>query len=362
VPLGLCGVLLLAYNQVRFGSPLENGVRYQLGGVDQQTAHFESLSYVPPGLWFYWISPPGGTIMFPFLHLTPPPLSYPGALPALYPGAIEQTGGLLPMAPMVVFLVVLPWLMRRRNAALGRIALPLLMLAGAGLACVLFVSYVFFSSTERYEVDFATLFLLGGLAAWLALSKETRGWRGRLVRVGGGVLAAWGCIGGVAISFTGYNNLLAVKHPATWTALQNITSPISQAIATFEGHPVLAEASVPSQPLLGVGERANIVIVSPDTRTVSLRATLVPATQFGGAVETATYAASLLVRGPGSERTLQRIRPGGEAVAISVRVGPGLNRLTLLPLASSAGRGKSRIPASRQLLFLRGKFSLAGTP
>jgi hypothetical protein len=360
VPVGLCGVLLLGYNQVRFGGPLENGVQYQLGGVDQQTAHFESLSYVPPGLWFYWLSPPHGTIMFPYLHLTPPPLSYPGTLPGLYPGAIEQTGGLLPMAPIIVFLAALPWLMRRRKAVLGRIALPLLLLAAAGMACVLFVSYVFFSTTERYEVDFVTLFLLGGIAAWLALSKQTRGWRRLLVRVGGGMLAAWGCIAGVAISFTGYNNLLAVKHPTTWTELQDITSPISRVIAIVEGHAVLAEESVPSLPLLGVGERAKIVIVSPDTRTISLRATLVPATQVGTTVETASHAASLLVLGPGRERTLHRIRPGGEAVAISVRVGAGLNRLMLVPLASSVGRGKSRIRASNQLLFLRGRFSLAG--
>jgi hypothetical protein len=360
-PLGLCVVLLLVYNQVRFGSPLENGVRYQLGGVDQKTAHFESLSYVPPGLWFYWLSPPRGAITFPFFYLTPPPLSYPGALPTLYPQAIEQTGGLLPMAPMVIFLPVLPWLWRRRKAALGRLALPLLTLAGAGLACVLFVSWVFFSTTERYEVDFATLFLLGALAAWLALANEARGWRRRLVRVGGGLLAAWGCIGGMAISFAGYYNLLATEHPATWAELQNIASPISQAIATIEGHPVLAQTSVPKQPLLRVGEHATVTIVSPGTRMVSLRVSLVPAIQIGGLVEAATQTASLLIRGPGSERSLHRILPGGETIAISVRVGPGLNRLTLAPLAYPAEHGKSQIPTSRQMLFVRGGLSLAST-
>jgi hypothetical protein len=359
IPVGVCVLLLLAYNQVRFGSPLENGVRYQLGGLDQRTAHFDSLSYVAPGFWFYWLSPPRGTIMFPYLLLTPPPISYPAALPGVYPKAIEQTGGLLPMAPIVVFLAALPWLWRRRATSLGRLALPLLALAGAGLAGVLFVTYVFFSTTERYEVDFTTLFLLGALAAWLALSKQAPSWRRRLVRVGGALLATWSCVAGFAISFTGYNNLLATEHPGTWRTLQDISSPIARAVAIVEGHPVLAEVSIPSLPLLGVGERADLVIVSPDSRTVALHADLVPATQLGTAVATATYAAPLMVHGPGDTHSIYRVRPGGETVSIPVRLSPGLNRLALIPLPASSGPGKARVPASRQLFFLRGRFSLA---
>ena len=350
LPVGVCILLLLAYNQARFGNPLENGAKYQLGGIDQNTARFDDLSYVPPGLWFYGVSPPRIASLFPFVILTPPPISYPGSLPGLYPQQVEPTGGLLPMAPIVILLAALPWMWRRRTSSLGGLALPLLMLAGAGIACILFLSYVFFSTTERYEVDFTTLLLLGALAAWLALSNDTRGWRRRLVRIGGGLLAAWSCIAGLAISFTGYYNLLATEHPGTWRTLEDVGSPVSRAIAIFAGHPVLAESSTPAPALLSVGERDEIVIVSPDARRATLLAALSPATRTKDVIEPGGHASTLLVHGPGHMSATYRVRPGGEVVPIALRLSAGLNRLTLTALASDIRGGEAAIPSSRQLL------------
>jgi hypothetical protein len=350
IPVGLCGVLLLAYNQMRFGNPLENGASYQLAGFDQNTAHFGDLSYVPPGLWFYGISPPRATILFPFFILTPPPISYPASLPGLYPQLLEPTGGLLPMTPIVVFLAALPSLWRRRASSLGRLALPLLLLTGAGLACVLFLSYVFFSTTERYEVDFLTLFLLGAVAAWLALSRATRGWRRLVVQIAGGILATWSCIAGVAISFTGYYNLLATGHPGTWRTLQDITAAVSWAAAIAEGHPVLAEATAPELPWLAVGERDNLVIVSPGTTKATLVAAFVTARRSGGAIERGASGATLLVRGPGRASSTYQIPAGGGAVRVLLRLSPGLNRLSLIPLSTKASGGETPTRASQQLL------------
>jgi hypothetical protein len=353
LPIGVCILLLLAYNQARFGDPLDNGAKYQLsGGVDQHTAHFDDLSYVPPGLWFYWVSPLRGETLFPFIFLTPPPLTYPGSLPGLYPKQLESTGGLLPMAPILVFLAALPWIWRRRSNLLGPLALPLLMLAAAGVACVLFLSFVFFSTTERYEVDFATLFLLGALASWLAISASTRGWRRRLARVGGGLLAIWGCVAGLAISFTGYYNLLASTHPGTWQTLEDVSSPISTAIVTVEGHPVLAETSEPNGSLLAVGQQDRLIIVSPDARTTALLATWAQVERNGDALERAAYPSSILVRGPGHAHSIYRISPGSRASTIPVRLNTGLNRLALIPLASEIPGSSTRIPASQQLLLV----------
>jgi hypothetical protein len=63
---------VLAYNFARFGNPLEVGQSYQLSGYDPHDVHFGSVSYLLPNLWFYGISPPWTTILFPFLLLTPP--------------------------------------------------------------------------------------------------------------------------------------------------------------------------------------------------------------------------------------------------------------------------------------------------
>lgn len=360
VPIGVCLVLLMAYDQARFGNPLENGARYQLAGIDQHTAHWDDLSYVPPGLWFYGMSPPRGEILFPFIFLAPPPISYPGSLPGIYAKQLEQTGGLLPMAPIVVFLAALPWIWRRRPRALGPLSIPLLVLAGAGIACMLFLSYVFFSTTERYEVDFATLLLLGALASWFALSKDARGWRRRLVRVGGGMLAVWGCFAGLAISSTGYANLLALNHPGTWNTLKELGAPVSTAIAVFEGHPVLAETSAPELPALYVGERANVTIVSPGTRHIALLAVWTPAVRVENALERAKHSARVLVRGPGHASSIYRIRAGGEAARIPVRVGLGVNHIELIPLATEATETTTATPASQQLLYVE-KVSLAGS-
>ncbi len=360
IPVGVCVFLLLAYNQVRFGNPLENGAKYQLAGINQTSAPFDDLSYVPPGLWFYGLAPPRASVLFPFFILAPPPVSYPGSLPGLYLQQLEPTGGLLTMAPIVVFIVALPWMWRRRSTSLGRLVLPLLELAGAGIACVLFLSYVFFSTTERYEVDFATLLLLGAVAAWLALSKDARGWQRRLVRLGGAVLIIWSCIAGVAISFTGYYNLLSSTHPGTWRTLQNISAPLSRAIATVEGHPVLAEVSAPSLPLLPTGHAAHIVIVSPGSRRTVLLAALTPAVKTSVGIQPGEYASAVRVSDGDRASSTYRIPAGGKAVHIAVTLRPGLNRLSLTPLASGATRGPSASTTSQHVLYV-GSLSLAGS-
>lgn len=352
-PLGICALLLLAYNQARFGNPLENGADYQLSGINQYAAHFDQLSYVPPGLWFYSASPPRAGVAFPFIFLTSPPLSYPGSLPGLYPKAVEQTGGLLPMAPIMVFLVALPWIWRRHTALLGRLALPLLALVAAGMAGVLFLTYVFFSTTERYEVDFTTLFLLGALASWLAVSNATRGWRRRAARAGGGLLATWSCVAGLAISFTGYYNLLALNHPQTWKLLQQISSPLSRAIVTLEGHPVLAETVAKHLPLLEVGEPESLTIISADARSVDLLASVRTIRLVEAAAEPAPYPAALLVRGPEGTSSIYRVRPGGETLQIPVSLSPGSNHLTLTPLAAEAVGIKVPVPVARRLLLVK---------
>ena len=234
-PIGVCCLLLLAYNQARFHQPLEFGARYQLSGYDSSIAPFDRLGYVLPGTRLYLASLPQLSNAFPFILLIPPLVSSPVGL-----AAPEMTGGLLPMTPIVVFLAALPWLWRRRPALLGPLAFPLIILAGAGVVIMLLPAYQVFASTERYEVEFSTLFVFGGIAGWLALSTGSRSYHRRLVRVGGGILVAWGCFTGWAISFIGYGNFLAVEHPDTWATLTKLTSPLSSVIATVGDHAVLA--------------------------------------------------------------------------------------------------------------------------
>ncbi len=364
IPVGTCLLLLLAYNLARFGDPLEVGAKYQLAGYNPQTAHFADLDYVLPGAWFYAVAPPRLGILFPFISLAPPPVSYPLGLPTHYLPTPEITGGLLPMTPILIFLAALPWIRRRRPALLGMLTTPLLLLAGAGLAILAFLSYEFFSSTERYEVDFLTLLLFGALAAWLALSCDTRGHANRAVRIGGALLAIWGCLTGTAISFVGYDNLLAIDHPATWRKLENVSSPLSVALALVVGHPVLAKVSTVNLTethvnygTLGIGvasfwlsgrELAGITIVSPDSRKIALVADVKPGPELAPG---ATYGVE--VSGPSIASYSRTLPRNGGAVSLPVQVGSGVNRFTLTPLASAVKFNPKAVNPEQLLVVTR---------
>lgn len=337
-PVCVCCLLLLAYNQARFHQPLEFGARHQLSGYYSRTAPIDHLSYALPGAWLYVVSLPRLSIIFPFILLIPPSVSFPEGL-----AAPEMTGGLLPMAPIVVFLAALPWLWRRRPALLGPLAFPLIILAGAGVVIVLLPAYQFFAPTERYEVEFSTLFVLGGLAAWLAMSMGSRRLRRRLVRIGGGLLVAWGCLMGWAISFVGYGNFLAVNHPDTWATLENMGSPLSTALAIAVGHPVLASVTAPglrqhttSHTSLGVGAtlfslrvgaQADFIIVSPDNRRAALVANTVQRHQ----VEASYPLVTVRIDGPGGASHDYNLPTAGNEALIPIELDRGMNKFTLSP-------------------------------
>jgi hypothetical protein len=363
IPLGVCVLLLMTYNQARFGNPLEYGEHYQLADYNPRIADFGDLSNLLPGAWFYTFVPPRPLALFPFIGGPHPPFTDPVGLPAYYEYGV--TGGLLPMTPIVIFLLGLPWIWRRRPALLGPLAFPLLVMAGAGMACLLFLSYEFFGASERYEVDFTTLLLFGALAAWLALSNEARGrWR-RLVRTGGGILIVWGCLSGLANSFIGAENLLAGTLPGVWATLENIGSPVSSAITAVAGHPVLGEVSAPNRvlgarvryPSLGegvsafrlrAGDQADVTIVSPGVRRATLLASVAPGPALG-------VGASLWVAiGELGHASYDYPLPARGGVArIPVLLGPGVNHFALSPLASAIRLRNPTTPSTQPLLVVK---------
>jgi hypothetical protein len=342
-PIGVCFVLLLAYNQARFHQPLNFGAHDQLSGYDSRTAPIGRIGYVLPGIRPYAVSLPQLSIVFPFLLLIPPSVSSPAGL-----AAPEMTGGLLPMTPIVIFLVALPWI-RRRPAPLGTLASSLIILACVGVVIAVLPAYQFFASTERYEVEFSTLFVLGGLTGWLTMSM---GRRRRLVRIGGGLLVAWGCFAGWAASFVGYSNLLAVEHPGTWTTLEKLGSPLSTAIAATAGHPVLANVRQLS-PIgatslgagatsfsLGAGEQVAFTIVSPDHRQASLAASMTQRSQ----IEAGYPAVGVQVEGPGGANHNYTLPTKGGEVLISVELNRGLNRFVLSPQVRAVRQTNPGLP------------------
>jgi hypothetical protein len=374
VPVGVCFALLAAYNQARFGNPLEIGVRHQLAGYDQLHEPLGNLSYLAPGAWLYTLSPPRPTAAFPFLVLGPPPLSYPAGLPATY--GQELTGGLVATTPIVVFLAALPWIWRRRPAWLGALAGPLVALAGAGVVFLLFLAFENRATTERYEVDFAGLVLLGALAAWLALASRTRGVLRRVVRVGGGLLVVWGCVTGFAVSFIGYGDFLAVEHHGEWNTLQDAGSPLTALIARIAGRPVLAEVLTKNvkeyTPVdytslnvhteesfwLGAAERATIVVASPDTRTAALVLGMSPGLErSSGAIGLGGAAVGVTLLNSNHALGTYAVPPGGRNVRVALPLSPGVNRFELRPVPSTFTLPNQSNPTTTSLLLV-GKLAL----
>jgi hypothetical protein len=349
-PVGACLLLLAVYNYARYGNPLEIGTRYQIGSLFH--AHLGEVDYVPIGMWSYVLTPPRLGAVFPFLSVAAPQLSYPLNLPVHYAGYSEKTGGLLPMTPIVIFLVALPWMWRRRPALLGSLGPLLLAMASAGVGILLILSYELYVTSERYEADYATLLVFGALVVWLALSAHTRGSRQRVIRVGGGLLAVWSCMTGAAVGSQGLQ-----KHARTWRTLVSLGSPLSTAIVAVGGHPILAEvyaanvlaetresysldtaASNISAFWLGAGEQATLTVVSPDSRNVTLIADV-----RAGSALSADARLEARISGPGPSSHIYQLPAGSGEVGMVVHLARGVNQLALSPVSVAEGGNGSRV-------------------
>jgi hypothetical protein len=277
--------------------------------------------------------------------------------------APEVTGGLLAMTPLLLFAFALPWLRRRRPQAIEPVGTPMLVAAAAGLLALLFVSYEFFGSTERYEVDFAALLLFAALTAWFALSTYLPAWKRKAVRVFGALLAVWGCLTGVAISFTGYEGLLLREHPGTFKALEDATSPLSTAATILAGRPILAAVEAPYVARLspihltsvgaGVeslwlrgGGHAQLTIVSPDRRKAAIVATMEPGAELGSG-------ASLSLRVTDASRRPHEYQiAGARLIRLPVALTRGVNRVLLTPVATATNPANPAVPSTEQLLIV----------
>ncbi|MHB8241800.1 MAG: hypothetical protein ACYDHN_07390, partial [Solirubrobacteraceae bacterium] len=203
-------------------------------------------------------------------------------------------------------------------------------------------SYEYFAPTERYEVDFSTLCVLGGLSAWLSLTAMPRRYLSRTLRVCGGLLALWGCASGLAISFAGTGRVLAAKDPHTWRTLEDITSPISTVIAHVVGRPVLAQLTArelvepPTTSInaleigatefsLSSGEGADLTVVSPGRRQAGLSAL----------IQHQPGADGIEIDGPGSAVHRYGLPQEEGVVILPVGLHGGVNRLRLSPVLAS---------------------------
>jgi len=166
IPIMLIGSGLMLYNYLRFDSPFEFGIRYELGGQRQTTMQFFSPSY----LWFnfriYFLEPARWSARFPFVHeIVAPPL------PAGHTW-VEAPFGVLANVPLVWLALAMPLAWRESD---GRGALhPALLFCREwpySLGACALVICLYCSGNWRYEIEFLPALMLLAVIGILGLER-----------------------------------------------------------------------------------------------------------------------------------------------------------------------------------------------
>ncbi|MDF7663702.1 glycosyltransferase [Bifidobacterium sp. ESL0763] len=153
---------LMAYNQVRFGSPLDFGERYQITVADM-TRHHTPLADLPAVIGYYLFLPLRATHAFPFLSIDPAPLpSWSYVEP--------MVGGLVALCPALVCLLALLPRARRRLRGHGMLGFVWTLLASA--VALMILDAMKGGLGWRYMVDFGWLASLATVATLPSLLGE----------------------------------------------------------------------------------------------------------------------------------------------------------------------------------------------
>jgi hypothetical protein len=323
-PFAACLALLVLYNIVRFGSPTEFGVSYQLTSLSNaREADYFSLARFVPGLWFYFLQPPHFALDFPFITLRP---EYPGTLPDGF--YVEPVAGILVVSPLLAMLAAVPamawW---ARDPESRRLAEVSAVLVAVAILLPLPSLLSFGGATERYEVDFLTLLLIPATVAWLWLAARLRGRRlvrGAVLAVGAAAIA-FSTMANLAFSVVGYGDGLRVAQPATYARLERAFAWVPTIATKLAGRPSVLEIRdlLSVQPEGVSTVETQIQLAAPSEGVVTLRTTVLP--NPGLPTGSALFAT---VRGPRS-RTRVAMAVSKET-SLRIPLDQGLNRVDLV--------------------------------
>jgi hypothetical protein len=230
-PLAVGAAALLWYNYARFGHPLEFGINHMVAGAKHLQHARYSLQHVLPGLYYFLLCPPRLLGEFPFFRLAPT------GFPTPYFYFLEAVAGALAVTPAIIAAVFARGLAR-----------TLVVASLALLTIVVLTGW----TTQRYSVDFVPALLVAALTAC---------WRWKPLAV---PALLFGILVNIGISFTGYDDGLRDRHPATFYRIAGVFgTPREPALD------ITAVVSFPetprrrTEPLLTTGEpfAGNIIAV-----------------------------------------------------------------------------------------------------
>lgn len=180
-PILLCGVLLLAYNQGRFGSPWEFGIQYLPSSVTKDFKVFD-IERIPENLRQYLLAPIQYKPDYPWLI-------HDGWAPLESTNRAEDMSSLLIASPFLL-LGLLGWpLLRLAHQGGGQPFELRVCFATAALSSMLMfaVLMTFAASSRRYSHDFVAPWMI---VVFLGVALQS----GKQVRWGRWLVAGWGVV------------------------------------------------------------------------------------------------------------------------------------------------------------------------
>ena len=266
LPVIACGLGILAYNYARFGSPLEFGLRYQLGEASYQNIRLSMVNVIP-GLYYLLLSPPDLVAEFPFFRLAmrQPFDAVTNVLPARY--FLELTGGLFALSPIAVVALLIPMSRKRLAGSRGVFAFVLTVFAFS-VACILFVAATGLTS-QRYEVDFAPFLVFVACVVACALVAYLGKWTRMFATGALVVLLLFTISANLALAIQGPYDQFVQASPHTYVKLARWFSPLER-FRQLENPNLRIQASfelpVPcapgKQPLVTTGEFGTRYLLS----------------------------------------------------------------------------------------------------
>jgi len=252
----LVGAAVAAYNNARFGNPLEFGLKYQLAGRGQNRLDFSTHNLIP-GLYFMLLSRPELSPVFPWIRMV---FRFPFDSAERYPLPpdyfIEPSVGALWIAPFVVAALFIPstrWLTMHSKASSRAEVRTVLWTVTAGCMAVLVFLISNHLSTQRYEVDFLPLGVWGAmvtLGIYVSLASGFR--RHALTALLAGVVL-YSAVANLALGIGGPYFEFLKNRPGNYVRLARWFSPF------WETRPVI-------NPAIDIKLRAAFVGHSPDAR------------------------------------------------------------------------------------------------
>jgi hypothetical protein len=239
LPLGVGAILLGLYNYVRFGTPLETGLRYQLTSAEPyhliERGELFSTSYLAPNLIYHLATPIRFGHVFPFMKPVrgpfPPFGMFLARLNVPSPYSVEDITGLLAAVPFVLFGGVLAvqvvcgraidW--DAVDGALPRLAWGLLLAAAAAAAAPVLLYYMVAS---RFLLDYSPLLMIASvIGSWLLFSFSQRfPVRRTLVSMIIAATIIYSIVAGFLLAVSGPASLFDDYNPRLWDILVSLTS------------------------------------------------------------------------------------------------------------------------------------------